>query len=188
MLKVHEDDYNLFQRCTLDDFGAKNELFQMYTPYIEDRVSAQVPEQVVDDVVNDVHVKILVSITRNQYKGNSALQTYIHSIVAFAIADFYWKEYRRRDKEALFAQFISEIAAGHLNGPSDMIQEGFLDYLLSSITTKSQVEFVRLMLKGYSFSEASKELGITYEAGRSRYRRAIKSIRKDVEMSNILEV
>lgn len=188
MIDKYEYDYRLFQRCALDDVEAKDELFRVYKPFIIKRVATQVPEAVINDIVSEVCVKLLVSISKNQYKGNSSLQTYIFRIVVFAIADFWRKEYRRRDKEMVFAATKDDVDTLSDIHRDYFIEADLINHLLSQVNTESQRAFVRLMLNGLSFGEASKSLGITYEAGRSRYRRALDCMKAYVVEYNILEV
>jgi len=180
MLSEYAEDYDLFMRCVAGSEEAKAELFQQYSPLIIKRVKARIREADADDVIGDIYVKILTCIEKNQYRGDSTLNTYLHQVIAFTIADYYRRVYRREKYEWLLNDGPASLA--------DTDNDNLTELLLSSIDVESQKRTIRLMLNGFTYAEVAEAESTSYEAVRSRYRRAVKCIQDTLGLSHISEV
>jgi len=130
--------------------------------------------------VEDIEQDILLNVfrSRENFNHDSSFETWANSIAKRRIADFYRHEIRKEKKEMEFAvhdrerrrnQEILRLQA-HLSAME----------IMSTLSDKHRT-ILRLWLAGNSFAEIADELGLTYEAARSRYRRAIKHIQRSLD-------
>lgn len=130
--------------------------------------------------VEDIEQDILLHIWRNRGKFNhrSSFATWAHAVTKNRIADFYRREIRREKKEMAYAVYDRE----RRREQEKMRLQAHLSAMeITSGLPISYRDVLKLRLEGNSFAEIADELGLTYEAARSRYRRAIKHIQRSLD-------
>jgi len=128
--------------------------------------------------VEDVEQDILLQIwkARGKFKGKCSLSTWCYRIAENRIADFFRKSIRDENGEREYAIVSFEkIKCEALF--EDIIPTIWTEELLGRLKPIARY-IVKHKSQGESFAAIAKEVGKTYEATRSHYRRAIVKIAK----------
>ena len=130
--------------------------------------------------VEDIEQDILLNVfrSRENFNHDSSFETWAKSIAKRRIADFYRREIRKEKKEMEFAVHDRE---RRRNQEILRLQAHLSAMEITSGLPISYRDVLKLRLEGNSFAEIADELGLTYEAARSRYRRAIKRIQQSLD-------
>jgi RNA polymerase sigma-70 factor (ECF subfamily) len=157
------------------DQAALEMLCDRYLPIIYNRLRALLPFEVVEDVTQEVFLAAMRSIRR--YRERSSFRTWISAIARHKAIDYYRK--RGRQLEAV------SLDAGEGNDPPsrDAWQErALVRVALQHLPAHYQeILFLRLA-EGMRFKEIAEELDISLEATKSRYRRAVAAVAREMDV------
>ena len=132
-----------------------------------------VPEADAEDVTQDIFLSLVDSI--DSFQGKSAFGTWFHRIVMNKVADYHRKSSRRKEQsDAGQAPRITnpwKTADDELSVKQAMVE----------LAEKHREVLLLKFSGGLSFAEIAERLCLTYEATRSRYRRAIEAVREKME-------
>lgn len=172
-------DEELIRRFKNGDTDSLDVLVRAYLPKVHNNVSKFVPETDVDDVTQDVFMSLLDAL--NSFEGRSTFSTWFHRITMNKVADYHRKAFRNRED-------FSEIQMNTSFNPwNETDEELTIEEVLRSIPDKYKQIIILKFSKGLTFGEISELLGLSYEATRSRYRRAIAMARKRLKkVSNVI--
>ena len=162
---ISRDD-ELVSRIKDGDTQSFNKLVKEYLPRTYRKVRMLVPVDDAEDVTQDIFLNLVRSI--NNFKGRSAFATWFNKIVANRVADYHRRMFRQRGR------FASEDEIQKCE-PFEEAQDniGVADLLLCLPEHYREVILMKVHYN-LSFAEIASDLGMTYEAARSRYRRGIK--------------
>ncbi len=171
--KGHLSDEELIERIKDGDANCLDMLIKDYFPKVHSRINNLVPQSDVDDVIQDVFICLMDSIFT--FEGRSTFSTWFHKITMNKIADYHRKMARRRE------EFNEDEAFRVFNPWDETDDELIIEQIFESIPRKyKEILFLRHS-EDLSFSEIAEKLGLSYEATRSRYRRALMLVRKKVK-------
>jgi len=166
-------DEELAERIKNGDKASLDILVKAYLPKVYNRVRSLVPESDAEDVTQDIFMSLVDSI--GNFQGKSAFTTWFHRIIMNKIADYHRRTFRRREK------------LGETQPPTDINpwsatdDELIVKQALIKLPEKYREVLLLKFSEGLSFGEIAEKLGLTYEATRSRYRRAIETVRDRIE-------
>lgn len=163
------DDYIFVQKCRCRDKVALARLVEDFDVRIRARVMRLVPQEVVEDMVQEIFLHILISL--DKYKGNSSFSTYVYTVMGNRIADYHRKRFRRNARAATVS--IYSVPSPTYDPWVAKTSEILVRQLLSN-TSEKNVEVVSLYLQGDGWQEIATKLDISYEAVRSRWRRVVR--------------
>lgn len=168
-------DEELVKRIKNGDRDSLNILVKSYFSKIYNRVYQLIPEPDVDDVIQNIFMGLIDSL--DSFEGRSAFKTWFHRIAMNKIADYHRIVSRRKenfDKEKDYKSF----------NPWEETDEILtIENALANMPSKYKEILILKCAEGLSFVEIAQKLGLTYEAARSRYRRAIVMARKNIKLS-----
>lgn len=170
-------DEELVKRIKDGDKDSLNILIKTHFPKIYKKVYNFIPEPDVDDVIQDIFMGLLDSL--DSFKGKSTFTTWFYRIAMNKIADYHRKISRRKknhDEEKDYKSF----------NPWEETDEILtMEKALANIPPKYKEILILKCSEGLSFVEIAQKLGLTYEAARSRYRRALIMARKNIKLNNL---
>ena len=166
-------DEELVKRIKNGDSEALDILIKAYLPKVYNRVHSLVPESDAEDVTQDIFLSLVDSI--DSFKGRSAFGTWLHRIVMNKIADYHRRASRRKERPI-------EVEDTRVANPwKAMDDELIVKEALVELQEKHREILLLKFSEGLSFGEIAETLGLTYEATRSRYRRAIEAVREIID-------
>ncbi len=163
------DEY-LLEQYRNGHSDALEALVRDYIPKTYRKVCILIPESDVQDVMQEIFLSLIESI--NNFKSRTNFSAWFNKITMRRIADYYRWRSRQRDKvsEDQFCE-VDDIQndAAWKNIDDRLTVEEALVGMPENYTEILALKF----LEDLSLAEISDQLHLTYEATRSRYRRAM---------------
>jgi len=166
-------DEELVERIKSGDAEALDILIRAYLPKVHNRVRSLVPESDADDVTQDIFMSLVDSI--GSFQGKSAFATWFHRISMNKVADYHRRTSRRKE------QSIEDAAPRIVDPWVATEDEMMVKETLVKLPDKHREILLLRFAEGLSFTEVGERLDLTYEATRSRFRRAIEAARDIME-------
>lgn len=169
------NDEELVKRIKNGDADSLDTLVRNHLPRIYSRVYNFVPESDAEDVTQDIFLSLMDSI--ESFQGRSTFATWFHRIVMNKVADYHRKVSRRKE-------YITDEQCQRGFDPWQETEECLIvEEALKEIPEKYSEILSLKFSEDLSFAEIAGKLGLTYEATRSRYRRAITVTRRKIKKS-----
>lgn len=140
-------------------------LCDRYLPVVYNRLRALLPPEAVDDVTQEVFVAAVRAIQR--YRAKAAFRTWISSIARHKVADFY--RARGRQPQTMTLDPEMDDVAEHNAWQEHLLVRMALRRLPGSYQEVLLLRFA----EGLPFQDVADALGLSLEATKSRYRRAM---------------
>lgn len=169
-------DEELIRRIRDGDRESLGILVKAYFSKIHNRVYQLIPELDADDVIQDIFMGLLDSL--DSFEGRSAFTTWFYRIAMNKIADYHRRLSRRKEN------FNEEGTHKSFNPWEETDEMLMIENALADLPSKYKEILILKCSEGLSFVEIAQKLGLTYEAARSRYRRAITMVRKKIKLNN----
>ena len=166
-------DEALAKLARAGDRAAFDVLCDRYLPVVYNRLRARLPLEAVDDVTQEVFVAAVRGIRR--YQGQSSFRTWIAAISRHKVADYY----RGRSRRPETTTFDEE-----LNSPAvraDLEECVLVRVALQRLPAHYQEVLLLRFAEGLPFEQVAGALGISPEATKSRYRRAVAAIAREMD-------
>lgn len=150
------------------DRQAFDVLCDRYLPVVYNRLRALLPPEAIDDVTQEVFVAAVRAIRR--YRATATFHTWISGIARHKVADFYRQRGRQPQTVELDPE-INDVAE------RDIWQEQALVRMaLQRLPEHYQEVLLLRFAEGLPFQDIAAALGLSLEATKSRYRRAMAAI------------
>ena len=159
-------DAELISRIREGDTQSFDALIKEYLPKTYRKVRMLVPADDAEDVTQDIFLNLIRSI--DNFKGRSAFATWFNKIVANRVADYHRRMFRQRSR------FASEEDMLNCEPFQEADEDLEMEDLLATLPEHYREVILKKLYYNLSFAEIASDLGMTYEAARSRYRRGIK--------------
>ena len=159
-------DAELISRIREGDTQSFDALVKEYLPKTYRRVRMLVPADDVEDVTQDIFLNLIRSI--DNFKGRSAFATWFNKIVSNRVADYHRRMFRQKSRFTSEEEMLNCEPFQEADGDLEM------EDLLAILPEHYREVILKKLYYNLSFAEIASELGMTYEAARSRYRRGIK--------------
>jgi RNA polymerase sigma-70 factor (ECF subfamily) len=140
-------------------------LCDRYLSVVYNRLRALLPFEAVDDVTQEVFVAAVQAIRR--YKAKATFRTWISAIARHKVVDYYRKRGRQPEIMALDPE-INDMAER-----SAWQEQVSVRMALQRLPQHYQEVLLLRFAEGLPFQDVAEALGISLEAAKSRYRRAI---------------
>jgi RNA polymerase sigma-70 factor (ECF subfamily) len=169
-------DETLAKLAREGDQSAFETLCDRYLPIVYNRLRAKLPPEAVEDVTQLVFIGAMKSIAR--YRELSSFRTWIMSIARHKVTDYYRKRGRRVETVALDPAEAGETDGGEA-------RDEWEERILTRITLRRLPDHYQEILilrfsEGLRFKTIAHTLGISLEAAKSRYRRAVAAIAEEI--------
>ena len=159
-------DEELVSRIKEGDTQSFDMLVKAYFPRTYRKVRMLVPIDDAEDVTQDIFLNLVRSI--DNFKGRSAFATWFNKIVSNRVADYHRRMFRQKGRYASEEEMLKCEPSHEADNDLEM------EDLLTSLPEHYREVIQKKIYYNLSFAEIASELGMTYEAARSRYRRGIK--------------
>ena len=169
------DEEDLIRRIKDGDTESLDILVRAYFPKVYNRVYNLVPEPDADDVIQDIFMGLIDSLS--SFEGRSAFNTWFHKITMNKVADYHRRISRRKE------DFNEDQEISSFNPWEETDETLTIEETLNDMPEKYRQILILKFSEGLTFVEIADMLGLTYEAARSRYRRALVMARKRVKRS-----
>jgi len=171
-------DEKLIQQAQRGDLDAFGQLYHRYLPLVHRRVRYIVPEQDVDDVTQEVFIAVLHSLPG--FRGEARFSTWLRTLTNRKVADFYRHQGRKSVPPTVP---MPEGTSGILREPSVSYADRNEERLMLRRALQSLSEAYREVLllrfaEGLQFQEIADLQGLSLEATKSLFRRAVSSLRE----------
>lgn len=168
----HIADAELVEQIKNGNGESLDILIKTYLPKVHSRVRSLVPEADAEDVTQDIFLSLVDSI--QSFRGSSAFGTWFHRITMNKVADYHRKTSRRRE------QLGESQPPRSVNPWKATNDELIVKEALMELPEKHREVLILRFSEGLSFADIAEKLDLTYEATRSRYRRAIEVMREQM--------
>jgi RNA polymerase sigma-70 factor (ECF subfamily) len=139
---------------------------------VYNRLRALLPAEAVEDVTQEVFVAVLRGI--QDYRGNSLFRTWLAAIIRHKVADFYRQRSRQPEVVALAGDGDDPIA------PDTWEERALVQVALQRLPAHYQEVLLLRFAEGKPFDQIADVLGISLEATKSRYRRAVTAVAQEI--------
>jgi RNA polymerase sigma-70 factor (ECF subfamily) len=175
---THEDDLAL--RAKRGDREAFMTLYNLYLNKVYSRVKSRVPVQDVEDVVQDIFVAVIRSLSSFEQRANFG--TWLYTIVNRQIADYYRKRSRTiAGRHPMVTLDDAERVADPMVADRDSLDEqAQLQQSLGALPEHYQEIISLRYVDKLAFAEIAQRRGQTLEAAKSLYRRALQALRERI--------
>ncbi len=167
-------DEALVRAAQKGDLQAFLTLYDRYLPIVYNRVRYTIPQQDVEDVTQEVFFALMKSL--NKFQGKSRFSTWVRSVVNHRVADYY--RTRRPAEEQLDPELRSD---GREHSSDERI---LMRNALNRLPERYREVLLLRFADGLQFGEVAEQMGLTLDAAKSLFRRAIVALRKEWEELN----
>ena len=177
-------DEELARRAVQGSFDAFNILYERYLPRVYNWVRCVVPETDVEDVTQETFLAMMKSLPG--FRGTAKFSTWLRTLANRRVADYYRS---RRGGQADEAQDLTE--SDHSVRPEMIAPDAAEDDTLMLRLAIARLperykDVVRLRFsEGLQFSEIAEISGLSLEATKSLFRRAIAALRSEIGEVNV---
>jgi len=175
-------DKKLVSLAQAGDRAAFDTLCDRYLPVVYNRLRAKLPPDAVEDVTQDVFVAATRGIKR--FRRNASFHTWICAIARHKVADFYRRRERNPETVLLDAAVHGEGVNEEADGAAardDWEERRLVRIVLRRLPDHYQEVLLLRFAEGLMFKNVAKELGISLEATKSRYRRAVAALSEEMK-------
>ena len=143
-------------------------------PVVYKRLRMKLPPSAVDDVTQEVFLAATRSIKR--FRGDASFSTWILRIAQYKIADFYRGE-ERQPETVPFDPTLNQGA--HSDRWKEVVA---VESALAQLPEHYQAVLLLRFAEGLPFKKVAQRLGISLEAAKSRYRRAVAAVAEELQV------
>ena len=152
--------------------AAFDSLCDRHLPRVYNRLRALLPAEAVEDVTQEVFMAALRGI--QDYRGNSLFRTWLAAVIRHKVADFYRQRSRQPEVVPLTGDGDDPIA------PDTWEERALIQAALQRLPAHYQEVLLLRFADGKPFDQMAGDLGISLEATKSRYRRAVAAVAQEI--------
>ncbi len=167
-LQATESDDTLAQKARSGDRAAFEILCDRYLPVVYHRLRMKLPPGAVDDVTQEIFLAATRSI--RSFRGDASFSTWLLRIAQHKIVDYY----RSTGREGESAPLDAELE--RVGTSEDWREAVAVQTALEQLPEHYQVILLLRFVEDLPFNDIAQRLGISLEAAKSRYRRAVAAI------------
>ena len=181
------EDQVLVKLAQQGEMGAFSILYERYLPVVYNRVRYVVPEQDIEDVTQEIFIAVIKSL--KSFRQEAKFSTWLRTITNRSVADYYRRRERKKSNLQVDAD-IGEINPGlglsysMTNTATNIHDRVLLRQALKSLPEHYCEVILLRFAEGLQFNEIAEERGQSLEATKSLFRRAIASLREQLEDFN----
>jgi RNA polymerase sigma-70 factor (ECF subfamily) len=152
-------------------------LCDRHLPRVYNRLRALLPAEAVEDVTQEVFMAALRGI--QDYRGNSLFRTWLAAVIRHKVADFYRQRSRQPEVVPLAGDGDDPIA------PDTWEERALVQAALQRLPAHYQEVLLLRFAEGKPFDQMAGDLGISLEATKSRYRRAVVAVAQEIGLEQV---
>jgi RNA polymerase sigma-70 factor (ECF subfamily) len=152
-------------------------LCDRHLPNVYSRLRALLPAEAVEDVTQEVFMAALRGI--RDYRGNSLFRTWLAAIIRHKVADFYRQRSRQPEVVPIADDGDDPIA------PDNWEERALVQAALQRLPAHYQEVLLLRFAEGKPFDQIAGALGISLEATKSRYRRAVAAVAQGIGLEPV---
>lgn len=164
----------------------EDKLFTDIECHVRNIVRRKIPDQDIDDVIQDICLNIWKSFY--SFEGKSAFSTWYSVIAKNGIVDYYRRKEREKKHQVMLENHYEDSRTfttrqSMVTSPWDALNmDRYVDML-----TDNRRNVILEMLDGKNMVEIAREQDLSYESVRSRYRYAVGNLRDRVRLNRDAE-
>ncbi|MDX9954816.1 MAG: sigma-70 family RNA polymerase sigma factor [Anaerolineae bacterium] len=170
-----ESDDTLAAKARSGDRAAFELLCTRYLPVVYHRLRMKLPLGVVEDVAQEVFLAATRSI--RHFRGDASYSTWILRIAQHKIADYY-----RGDGRAPEPAPLDLVLEHPEDASADWRESIAVQAALEQLPEHYQIMLLLRFAEGLPFNAIAQRLGISLDAAKSRYRRAVAAIAEALQV------
>ena len=171
------DDNHLIDLVQSGDQASFNALYDRYFSTVYKRVRYKIPDRDVDDVTQEIFITVLKSLP--SFQGRSQFSTWLRTLVNRQIANYYRTRERKVEEEPIYDGQVFP-KDGHA-GDDKHTERIAIRKALQELPQHYQEVILLRFAEGLKFAEISDVLKQNPEAVKSLFRRAVASLRSELE-------
>jgi len=152
-------------------------LCDRHLPRVYNRLRALLPAEAVEDVTQEVFMAALRGI--QDYRGNSLFRTWLAAVIRHKVADYYRRRSRQPEVVSLANDGDDPLA------PDTWEERALVQAALRRLPTHYQEVLLLRFAEGKPFDQIAGDLGISLEATKSRYRRAVAAVAQEIGLEPV---
>jgi RNA polymerase sigma-70 factor (ECF subfamily) len=165
-------DQTLVKRAQAGNRAAFEQLCDRVLPALYNRLRAQLPPEAVEDVAQEVCIAVMKGIGR--FRARSSFRTWVAAIARHKAADYY----RQRSREPQTTPLDLETA--NPGAGDEWRERAMVRLALRRVPEHYQEVLLLRFAEGLPFDDVAGTLGISLEAAKSRYRRAVAAMAEEL--------
>jgi RNA polymerase sigma-70 factor (ECF subfamily) len=169
------DDETLVDQVQSGEWEAFEVLYQRYLPRVYNRLRALMPQEDVEDLTQEVFLAVVRSLS--SFEKASTFSTWLYAIINHKVSDYYRRRGRREDMERLFYEQEARLSRDPQPKAED---RAVVRQVLLRLPEQYRDAILLRFAEGLAFKDIAKSLGLSLEATKSLYRRAITAARKEL--------
>lgn len=185
-----QTDEELVRRAQAGEAAAFDQLYDRYLTVVYRRVTCSIPQADIEDVTQEVFIAVIRSL--GKFRGDAKFRTWLYTILSRKIADYYrrrdpadfeWKDGRDNDGDGDDEDDATNPVENLPDGTSfSALDDAILvrQGLLRLSPAYREVILLRFA-DDLTFAEIAAHLGLSLEATKSLFRRAISSLQEVLE-------
>jgi RNA polymerase sigma-70 factor (ECF subfamily) len=174
-----DNDAQLASRAQQGDREAFLTLYNRYLNKVYNRVKSRVPNNDVEDVVQEIFITLVRSLP--SFEQRSQFSTWLYTIVNRQIADFYRKRQRTiNDDRTVSLDDIEQTMPASADNREHMDEQMLIKRAMAKLPEHYQEIIYLRLVDQYPFADIAMKRGQSVEAVKSLYRRAIQAIHEQV--------
>jgi len=153
-------------------------LYERYLPIVYKRVCCLVPESDVEDVTQEVFISLMKSL--KGFQGNAQLSTWLRTLTDRRIADYHRRRARGAAEDLTdFSESESQLPPIKAAGPC-LDDKVMLREAIAALPDHYREIILLRFAEGLRFEEIARVRGLSLEATKSLFRRAIAALREHI--------
>lgn len=171
------DDNHLIELVQSGDQASFNALYDRYFSTVYNRVRYKIPDHDVEDVTQEIFMAVLKSLP--SFQGRSKFSTWLRTLINRQVANYYRTRENKVEEEPMYdGQVFPE--NGH-TGDRKHTERIAIRNALQGLPQHYQEVIILRFAEGLKFTEISEVLGQNQEAVKSLFRRAVATLRSELE-------
>jgi RNA polymerase sigma-70 factor, ECF subfamily len=162
-------DAEIVRQAATGNVDAFEEVLKKYQRHVLNIIKKHVPYDQVEDVAQDVFIKIYQSLPLPTYQGETSFEHWVSTIAIRTCYDFWRKQYKSRElsmssisekQQTWLEEALSEASAQSFYQKSlEKEAREILDWALDGLSAEDRMVVELVHLEGHSVKEAARLLG-----------------------------
>jgi len=169
------NEETLIEQAKTGDLNAFDCIYRRYLPLVYRRVHFVIPESDVEDVTQEIFIAMIKSLW--SFRGEARFSTWLRILTNRKVAEYY----RKRDSDHIALDDVKPCQHAMPMTPHTLEDRIALRHALNQISERHRDIILLRFAEGLQFSQIAEVLGISLEATKSLFRRAIQALREHLE-------
>lgn len=169
----------LARKAQQGDRDAFLALYELCFNKVYNRVKSRVPIQYAEDVTQEIFIAVVRSL--EHFEQRSKFSTWLYTIVNRQIAEFYRRRQHLNESQSVSLDVVEPFLEASDGETDQMDDYALIQQVLNELPEHYQEIILLRFADGLTFIEIAEQRGQSLEAVKSLYRRAIQSLRNQMD-------